>query len=84
MNRCRKSLQVITLSDITDASGSQLCPYTHKGARHPHHKTRHNWSNQGAITTKHGRTWIRTTSNLFTHDGTSRYAPLKNWLTTGT
>ena len=84
MNRCRKYLQMITLSDITDASGASLCPYTHKGVSHPHRKTRHHWPNQGTISMKHWRNWTRTISNLFTHDGTNLYAPLKNWLTVGT
>ena len=35
LNRCRIWLGVITLSDITDASGHALCPYAASGFHHP-------------------------------------------------
>ena len=84
MNRCRKFLKVITLSDITDASGDRLCPYAHKGLTHPHRKTRHQWPNQGTIVMRHWRNWTRTISTIFTYDGVNLYEPLRNWLTAGT
>ena len=36
LNRCRIWLQMTTLSDVTDANGTTLCPYASKGEKHPH------------------------------------------------
>ena len=72
------------LSDITYARRFKLCTYIHRGERHPQRKTQLHWPNQVKLSMKYWWLWTRTIRNLFTHDDSNHYTPLKDWHTTGT
>ena len=82
LNRCRIWLGVITLSDITDASGHALCPYAASGFRHPQRPSVYTWRNQSIMNNKSWRTWKSCVKNTFTHNGKHIKRPLGNWLQT--
>ena len=82
LNRCRVLLQVITLSDITDASGMKLCPFIISGRIHPQRKSVYTWRNQSEMHSKAWRTWKACIKNTFTYDGTHLRKPLGDWLHT--
>ena len=47
LNRCQVWLRVITLSNVTDASGHALCPYAASCLRHPQRPYAYTWRVKG-------------------------------------
>jgi len=76
LNRCRMWLQVTTLSDVTDANGTTLCPYASRGEKHPHRARTYTWRRRNNINKKVWKTWCTTPKTTFTTDGTQLHSPL--------
>ena len=79
-NRCRMSLQAITLSDITTSTGKQICPFALQGTRHPHRHTTYKWPNQNEIGTKFWKIWSTCLKDTFCLNTTRLKNPLKEWI----
>ena len=68
-----------TLSDMTDANGTTLCPYASRGEKHPHRATTYTWRRQNNMDKKAWKTWCTALKATFTTDGTHLHSPLGDW-----
>jgi hypothetical protein len=57
LNACRIFLQVITLADLTDGSGTHILPGSLQGARHNDRRSSYTWPHQIRPSSKAWRTW---------------------------
>ena len=79
LNRCRIWLHPTTISNITDASGNQLCLYALIGEPHPHRTTTYKWRNQITMHGKYWKIWTKALKVTFTTDGLTLRTPLGDW-----
>ena len=80
LNRCQIYLQAITLADITDLTGQNICPRAQKGERHPHRKTNYMWPNQEKINAKYWTIWTTCVKDTFCGtDSPQLKKPLGQW-----
>lgn len=80
LNKCRIYLQATTLTDITDGSGNNFCPYSWKGVRDIRHIKHHDWPNQGNPDSNSWRKWRSALRNIIPKTGGSLICWLGPWV----
>jgi hypothetical protein len=72
-------LQVMTLSDIADASGHQISEEAFKGQKLSDRYSRLKWPRQPVITMKQRNLWKAALEAAFTSSGMVLKQPLREW-----
>ena len=84
LNRCRVSLQVLTVADITTSSGTEICSAILQGSKTPGRQSTYCWPLQKAISNKYWKLWKKCVQDTFCKKGsTENKELLGNWITEG-
>ena len=70
LNRCRMTIQAITLSDITDSKGEIISPQQLEGQRPQERRSTITWPSVGPIKKKYWKEWKNCIQETFCHRGT--------------